>query len=241
MSNLFYKFSKKLDGNMSYMFDNPRKVSANRRKFLGKSGISMNECSSAFLKHTKRVVVAKHKGIEQKDYELLPKADGLVTNEKGLYLFMTFGDCLPVILYDPINSVAGLIHAGWKGTDKEIVRVAVSKMAKMYKSDSQKMQAIIGPSIRKESYVFANPIQIEKDKVSNSRWGKYVKQVKDEFYSIDLIQFNTDLLTDSGLLPQNITDMRINTAKDNRYYSHYRDSRSQSGDTGRFACVVGIK
>lgn len=240
MNKLFYKFSKVSDGNMSYMFGDPEEVTLNRKKFLNKFGINMEDCSGAYLKHTKRVVVAKHKGIKQSDYEILPKADGLLTDKKNTYLFMTFGDCLPIILHDPINSVIALIHAGWKGTDKEIVRVAVRKMKRLYKSDPSDIKAIIGPSIRKESYIFENPIQIEKDGIHNPKWINYCSKIEENMYTIDLVQFNIDLLVDSGLSPPNITDMKIDTAKHDNYFSHYRDSRSETGDTGRFACVVAL-
>ncbi len=241
MNQLFYNFSTVSDGNMSYMLGDPDDVTENRKNFLNKFGINMEDCSGAFLKHSKRVVVAKQKGIYQSDYETLPKVDGLLTNDKGTYLFMTYGDCLPIILHDSINSAIALIHAGWKGTDKEIVRVAVNRMKRLYKSDPKKMKAIIGPSIRKESYLFENPIQIEKGSVHNPKWKDYTHRVNNDIYSIDLIQFNHDLLIDSGLSPQNITDMKVDTASDDKYFSHYRDSRSEGGDTGRFACVVGVK
>lgn len=240
MNQLFYKFSTVSDGNMSYMFGDTKAVTNNRKKYLRKFGLNIEDCSGAYLKHSKRVVVAKHKGIYQSDYEVLPKADGLLTNENSTYLFMTFGDCLPVILHDPIKSAVGLIHAGWKGTDKEIVRIAVSKMKNLYKSDPKNIKAIIGPSIRKESYLFENPIQIEKDSVHNSKWRLYTNKVKNELYSIDLVRFNIDLLIDAGLRVENILDMKIDTARDPKYFSHYRDSRSEEGDKGRFACFVAL-
>ncbi len=42
--------------------------------------------------------------------------DGLMTDTLGLPLGLVFGDCVPVLLYDRVRNVLGVVHAGWRGT-----------------------------------------------------------------------------------------------------------------------------
>src|SRR5258708_31076086 len=42
--------------------------------------------------------------------------DALLTDRPGVALFATFADCYPIVLWDPERKVAGLVHAGWRGT-----------------------------------------------------------------------------------------------------------------------------
>ncbi len=36
-----------------------------------------------------------------------------------------YADCVPLFFYDPVRRVAGLAHAGWKGTAKHIAQRTV--------------------------------------------------------------------------------------------------------------------
>ena len=42
-------------------------------------------------------------------------ADAMITAEPGLGLFWGFGDCAPILLYDPHQRVIALAHGGWRG------------------------------------------------------------------------------------------------------------------------------
>ena len=44
------------------------------------------------------------------------EADGLVTNESGVCLTIFSGDCIPILLYDPVRRCIAAVHAGWRGT-----------------------------------------------------------------------------------------------------------------------------
>ena len=44
------------------------------------------------------------------------EADGLVTDQPGVCLTIFSGDCIPILLYDPVRRVVAAAHAGWRGT-----------------------------------------------------------------------------------------------------------------------------
>ena len=54
--------------------------------------------------------------------------DGHVTAEPGILLLVTVADCIPVYLLDPVARVAGLLHAGWRGTAGGILDAGVAAM-----------------------------------------------------------------------------------------------------------------
>ena len=54
--------------------------------------------------------------------------DGLYTDHNGVGLVISFADCVPVLLYDPVQEVVAAVHAGWRGTVGHIVGLTLQKM-----------------------------------------------------------------------------------------------------------------
>lgn len=83
--------------------------------------------------------------------KIIKNADGLVTKDKNLFLLIYTADCIPVFLYDAINNIIGLTHAGRRGSLKNISGNTVEKMKKMgAKTDSIKVY--LGPHICNKCY-----------------------------------------------------------------------------------------
>ena len=78
--------------------------------------------------------------------------DALMTNEAGVCIGVSTADCIPVLLYDPIQRASCAIHAGWRGTVQRIVEKAVARMTEVFGSDPQNLIAQIGPGIHLESF-----------------------------------------------------------------------------------------
>ena len=79
--------------------------------------------------------------------ESVKGVDALITDEPGVALFATFADCYPVVLWDPTHRAAGLVHAGWRGTQAQVVVAAVDAMRREFGSEPAEMRAGIGPGI----------------------------------------------------------------------------------------------
>ena len=43
------------------------------------------------------------------------EADGLITDEPEVCLTIFSGDCIPILLYDPVRRCIAAAHAGWRG------------------------------------------------------------------------------------------------------------------------------
>jgi YfiH family protein len=82
-----------------------------------------------------------------------PRADGLISHDRGIVLSVTVADCLPVFLYDcgsrPDAGLA-LVHSGWKGTG--IALTALRLMEERWHTRPEDVAAILGPCIRRCCY-----------------------------------------------------------------------------------------
>ena len=75
------------------------------------------------------------------------QADGMVTDVPGVCLTIFSGDCIPILLYDPVRRCAAAAHAGWRGTALGIAARAAEAMARNYGCDPNNILAAIGPGI----------------------------------------------------------------------------------------------
>jgi YfiH family protein len=119
----------------------------NRKRFLRKMEIVENKV--VFMKgcHGKKI-----KEVSGKDGgKIIEGVDGLTTKEKGIFLGMTFGDCLPVFLWDKEKRVISLLHCGWRGIAKGILEEGIKKM-ESFGIKSKDIFVFIGPGICKKHY-----------------------------------------------------------------------------------------
>ena len=77
---------------------------------------------------------------------LRPPGDGLVTAEPGVMLGIFSADCVPILMVDPKNKIAGAFHAGWRGVLADIASVGVRAMEKLG-ARAAEIRAAMGPSI----------------------------------------------------------------------------------------------
>jgi YfiH family protein len=75
------------------------------------------------------------------------RADGLITSESGFLLGIQTADCIPVLVADKKRRVVGAFHAGWRGTVKRIVELAVGRMRLEFGSRPEDLIAAIGPGV----------------------------------------------------------------------------------------------
>lgn len=122
----------------------------NRAAYFGTRRIAMGHIVSADLVHGNKVVVVG----EREKGGIVPSADALVTNQKGVYLAVTVADCFPVFLYDSDSHAIGMVHAGWRGIIGGVVANALRAMQKHCGSDPRMILAGVGPGIRACHFAF---------------------------------------------------------------------------------------
>lgn len=202
--------------------------------------INKNNIVKPLQKHTDCIKNVENSGekylYSEKCNDKYNGVDGLLTNKADVDLMLSFADCTPILLYDPINKVIGNIHSGWRGTVQKIGQKAVKKMIKDYESKPEDIIACIGPFIGKchfevdedvknifeetFSYFGRNCDIIEKQ--NNLVEGK-------QKYHIDTTLINRLMLEECGLNKNNIVESGICTVCNSDYMHSYRAQREKSG------------
>lgn len=217
--------------------DDPSIVRANRLAMYQAIGAPPSRVVVARQVHSDRVLAihgssgeAHQDGWRTMDQE----GDGMVTAEPGLFLQMVFGDCTPLLLYDPAHRVVGIAHAGWKGTIACIGARTVEAMQKHFGSRPADIYVGIGPSIGPCCY------QVREDVATPARqtFGAnrdIIKPQPDGAYYFDLWEANRQALLVAGVPLAHIETASICTrCNSNLFFSN------RAGDKGRFAALVAL-
>ena len=163
------------------------------------------------------------------------KADAILTDRPEVTLFMRFGDCVPVLLHDPVRGVVGLVHAGWLGTVNGILKETVRAMQSTYGTKPVDIIAAIGPSIAQHHYqVGAEVVQMVEHAFGTSA-DEFLVRDKEKA-KFDLWRANQFHLDKMGV--KHIEIVGICTACNlDDWFSH----RGEKGKTGRFGALIALK
>ena len=138
-----------------YCGDSEEAIQKNREALCQLLGIEDHSLLMPHQVHLAEIAVVDREMLTLPTEEILQKLDGidaLMTNEAGVCIGVSTADCIPVLLYDPIQRASCAIHAGWRGTVQRIVEKAVTRMTEVFGSDPQNLIAQIGPGIHLESF-----------------------------------------------------------------------------------------
>jgi polyphenol oxidase len=216
--------------------DEADRVLENRRRSFQALGRKFESLFDVWQVHGIEVVIADSPRPPDQAHM---KADVILTDRPGVTLFMRFADCVPILLFDPVRRVIGIVHAGWQGTVKKIAIIAVQSMQAHYRSRPQDILAGIGPSVGQHHYEVG-------DEVVRQVHQAFEKNIKDVLESpdgggeksgvkFDLWRANQLALEEAGV--QQIEIARICTACHlDDWYSH----RGEQGRTGRFGALIGL-
>jgi purine-nucleoside/S-methyl-5'-thioadenosine phosphorylase / adenosine deaminase len=216
--------------------DDPGRVSENRHRAFSAIECEMSSLFDVWQVHGDRVVVAD---APRPPGQAHIQADAILTDKKGVTLFMRFADCVPVYLFDPVRQAIGLAHAGWQGTIKRTAGLAVQAMADKYGSRPADIVAGIGPSIAAHHYPVgpevARQVQSAFGEDSHSLLLPVSDNQLDSQVQFDLWEANRLVLQQSGVHQVEISNLctACHTAD---WYSH----RGEHGSTGRFGALMAL-
>lgn len=167
-----------------------------------------------------------------------PEYDGIITQTKNLPLATFHADCVSIFLLDPKREVAGVVHAGWRGTALGIPGCAVRKMVEYFGCNPADILAGIGPA----SGVCCYETNRDVPDAMLSSFGvavePYLQQNENEKWHVDLAGINRYVLLNVGVPEDNITMSDICTCcQPETYWSH----RKTGGVRGCMAAIIMLK
>jgi polyphenol oxidase len=212
--------------------DDPEIFIRNRQLLASKFGISENQLVFPRQTHSDHIAVIREIPSKQ-----LYDTDGLLSDQSGICLCVQTADCVPVLLFDPVCRIAGVVHAGWRGTVKGIAGRAIQLMKQHFGSNPENILAAIGPSISPEVYEVGGDV-ISEFRQNCSFIESYISQLPNGKWLLDLWELNKHNLKGSGLLPENIQILeRCSFLEQDTFYSARRDGQQ----TGRIVSGIFMK
>ncbi len=130
--------------------DNIDFVRQNREILCQQLGISPCHLITAQQTHGTNVKLVDEQSFSQPDS--LYNYDALITNLHGVCIAVSTADCVPILLFDPVNDAIAAIHSGWRSTAENICRHTINKMAQQFGSQAKNIVAAICPCISSINY-----------------------------------------------------------------------------------------
>lgn len=167
----------------------------------------------------------------------LINTDALVTNQPGICLCVQTADCVPILLFDPVNNVIAAVHSGWRGTVKRIVREAVQNMNDKFASIPRNVRAVIGPSIGPDVYEVGREVADEVQKTVPRAHLLLHENLSGRFH-LNLWEANRQILQGCGIPSQNIeTAGECTFSNQKKYFS----ARREGVNSGRIVSGIILK
>ncbi len=169
--------------------------------------------------------------------QVLGQADGLITREPDIYLFMRFGDCTPLIFFDPLQNAIGLTHAGWRGTIKNAAGATVEAMVERLGCQPKNIMSVIGPAIGPCCYEVGQDVMRAAGQAFDDPDSLFVGGHNGSNHAyFDMWEANRRQLAASGV--EQIIQTGLCTAcRTDEFFSH----RAEKGRTGRFGVMIGLR
>lgn len=168
------------------------------------------------------------------NFENPPECDALITDRPEIPLMVMTADCTPVLIFDPVQNVIAVAHAGRAGAVKGIVPKTIEKMCSDFGSSIEDIAVVLGPSIGSCCYEVGEKIAKE---ISDDGYS-FAVIAKDGSYYLEVNAIIKKQLKEIGIKNENLEDVNICNACENKHFFSYRADRQK---TGRIAGVLMLK
>jgi YfiH family protein len=155
--------------------------------------------------------------------DVIAERDALLTTSPGLGLGISYADCVPVVIVAAGDEgpCFATVHAGWRGMIGGIVGRAAAALGER----GRLVCAVVGPSI--------GPCCYAVDAALRERFAARFPGSA-QATSVDLWACARAELVAAGLPAEAVSETRVCTASDARFFSHRRDH----GATGRHLAIA---
>jgi YfiH family protein len=164
------------------------------------------------------------------------EADAIITHIPNCPIAVLTADCVPITIYDPIKHVAGLVHAGRMGTQKNILTNTIEALTREYGSSPKDLIVGMGPAIRGCCYE-VNEFSALPFIKKHSLCSEFIKKTEKNKFFLDLPMINRFEGCEAGVLIENIhADGPCTVCENHRWYSYRKE-----GKTGRLVTLAMLQ
>lgn len=212
--------------------DEPEAVKKNYELACRVVNITPEQTVSCHLIHSAAVLTVNSANRQRS----MGQADGLITATPEIYLSMRFGDCTPLIFFDPVRGAIGLTHAGWRGTMQDIAGATVRAMVTQLDCQAKDIIAVIGPAIGPCCYEVGPEVMAAAARTFSNSAGLFTRRNG----QADQAHFNLWAANQRQLAAAGVTQIiqsgLCTACRTDHFFSH----RAERGRTGRFGVIIGL-
>lgn len=222
-----------------YSGDESRNIEENYFRLLSEINIERNQIHLPYQTHGNSVCLIDTEFLKMDAHSQAKKlhgVDALITNVPRQCIAISTADCVPILIFDPVNHAIAAIHAGWRSTCSRIVKHTISKMQLEYNCLPENLKVVIGPSISPEVYVVGKELVVEFEKQEFDT-GKIFAQ-KNGNTHLDLWTANVLTMQASGVLSANIEVSGYCTYQ---LHEQFFSARRLGLQSGRMASGIMLK
>lgn len=180
IAGITLKDENKLENNNMalHVCENPNNILENRKLLATSLHCELDDFVCANQTHSANFhrVTLDDKGLgSYQSDNAIADTDALYTYEPNLLLCSFTADCVPVIFYNELNELVGVVHSGWQGTVKEITLQLFKHLKQVEHCTMSDFQVQIGAALSQDKF------EVDED--------VYLK-FKDLGYADDFIYYN---------------------------------------------------
>ena len=184
--------------------------------------------------HENNIVSVKstHKGMGVASDEAFDNADGIYTIEHNIPLCIFSADCVPILIADKEKKTVMAVHAGWRGTAKNITGKAIDIFLNEFKTKKEDIICAIGPAIGQCCFEVSEDVTEELALLRDASDCFYIKDNKK--HQLDLKKFNSFVIRDKGVPKENIDVCDLCTRCEEELFHSFRRDGNKSGRNAAF-------
>jgi len=210
-------------------------VIKHRENFARTLGINTNSLVVAENVHGNLVAVVKKSESGRgaiNHLESIRGVDALITREAGVNLMVTVADCLPIVAYDPIESIVGIAHAGWRGVLAGVGTAFINEFKRLG-TNPENIVIGIGPGICQKHFIVRNDtLKKFKDAYPKATF------IRNHDGYVDLKKCMTEQLLAAGIAKYNLEVAPECTVCNNYYFGSFRSD----GEKAVYqAVIIGLR
>ncbi len=222
--------------------DTVEAVTENYRRFHQAVGYTGDLFARNSQVHGKSVrIVGKETACDGKTLVLgegFPSGDALVTGEEGIALWVYCADCVPLLFHDPVASVVGAVHAGWRGTAQGIAFETIQTMVEEFSCTASDIRVAIGPSIGACCFSCHRDVVEAMEETLGERVAPYIQEDMDTGkFAVNLQGINSLWLRQGGV--EQIDEMALCTACHGEEFWSHRVLGETRGSLGAMIALGG--
>lgn len=165
-----------------------------------------------------------------------PACDGFYTDRQGIALCVKVADCLPVLLYEPEANCIAALHAGWRGSARNIVGEGVKALVSLG-ARKEKILAAVGAGISACCFAVRQDFVEEYSALVGGELSKKTLIFRKGQMYADLKKLNRLLLLQAGVIEEHMDVCSLCTCcHPDLFFSH----RASGGQRGTMAALISL-